>query len=99
VPEDELVEVDLRARMDAAIGLRDQFKELPGDELVPSFNDLIAPPLWPCERIREPMALTRRAPSSLHDRVNVGIAVAADGALVVPTIFDADGRSLGEIGS
>jgi len=30
----------------------------------------------------------------LHDRVNVGIAVAADDALVVPTIFDADKKSL-----
>ena len=31
----------------------------------------------------------------LHDAVNVGIAVAADDALVVPTIFDADQKSLG----
>lgn len=34
----------------------------------------------------------------LHDRVNVGIAVAAEDALVVPTVFDADRKSLGEIG-
>jgi pyruvate dehydrogenase E2 component (dihydrolipoamide acetyltransferase) len=34
----------------------------------------------------------------LYSRVNVGIAVAADEALVVPTIFDADTKSLGEIG-
>ena len=33
----------------------------------------------------------------LHGRVNVGIAVAAEDALVVPTIFDADRKSLGEI--
>jgi pyruvate dehydrogenase E2 component (dihydrolipoamide acetyltransferase) len=33
----------------------------------------------------------------LFSRVNVGIAVAADDALVVPTIFDADRKSLGEI--
>lgn len=39
----------------------------------------------------------------LHDRVNVGVAVAVDAedalhsALVVPTIFDADSKSLGEI--
>jgi pyruvate dehydrogenase E2 component (dihydrolipoamide acetyltransferase) len=32
-----------------------------------------------------------------HMRVNVGIAVAADNSLVVPTIFDADRRSLCEI--
>ena len=33
----------------------------------------------------------------LHSRVNVGVAVAAEGALVVPTVFDADTKSLGEI--
>jgi pyruvate dehydrogenase E2 component (dihydrolipoamide acetyltransferase) len=33
----------------------------------------------------------------LFSRVNVGIAVAADNALVVPTVFDADEKSLGEI--
>ena len=33
----------------------------------------------------------------LHSRINVGVAVAADDALVVPTVFDADEKSLGEI--
>ena len=33
----------------------------------------------------------------LHSRVNVGIAVAGDTSLVVPTVFDADKKSLGEI--
>jgi pyruvate dehydrogenase E2 component (dihydrolipoamide acetyltransferase) len=33
-----------------------------------------------------------------HERVNVGMAVATDGSLVVPTIFDADRRGLGWIG-
>jgi len=33
----------------------------------------------------------------LYERVNVGIAVAASEALVVPTIFDADTRSLGDV--
>jgi pyruvate dehydrogenase E2 component (dihydrolipoamide acetyltransferase) len=33
----------------------------------------------------------------LHARVNVGVAVAARDALVVPTVFDADEKSLGEI--
>ena len=32
-----------------------------------------------------------------HERVNVGVAVATDGSLVVPTITDADLRSLGSI--
>ncbi len=33
----------------------------------------------------------------LHSRINVGVAVAAEDALVVPTVFDADEKSLGEI--
>jgi pyruvate dehydrogenase E2 component (dihydrolipoamide acetyltransferase) len=33
----------------------------------------------------------------LHSRVNVGVAVAAENALVVPTVFDADEKSVGEI--
>jgi pyruvate dehydrogenase E2 component (dihydrolipoamide acetyltransferase) len=33
----------------------------------------------------------------LHSRINVGVAVAAEEALIVPTVFDADEKSLGEI--
>jgi pyruvate dehydrogenase E2 component (dihydrolipoamide acetyltransferase) len=33
----------------------------------------------------------------LYSRVNVGVAVAAENALVVPTVFDADEKSMGEI--
>jgi pyruvate dehydrogenase E2 component (dihydrolipoamide acetyltransferase) len=33
----------------------------------------------------------------LYDKVNIGVAVAAQDALVVPTIFDADTKSLGKI--
>jgi pyruvate dehydrogenase E2 component (dihydrolipoamide acetyltransferase) len=33
----------------------------------------------------------------LYDRVNIGVAVAAQDALVVPTVFDADRKSLGQI--
>jgi pyruvate dehydrogenase E2 component (dihydrolipoamide acetyltransferase) len=33
----------------------------------------------------------------LHERINVGVAVAAHDALIVPTVFDADEKSLGEI--
>ncbi len=33
----------------------------------------------------------------LYSRVNVGVAVAAQDALIVPTVFDADRKSLGEI--
>ncbi len=32
-----------------------------------------------------------------HDRVNVGVAVAVTDALLVPTVYDADSKSLGQI--
>jgi pyruvate dehydrogenase E2 component (dihydrolipoamide acetyltransferase) len=39
----------------------------------------------------------RDGKAQLHSRVNVGVAVAAENALVVPTVFDADEKSVGEI--
>jgi pyruvate dehydrogenase E2 component (dihydrolipoamide acetyltransferase) len=33
----------------------------------------------------------------LHSRVNIGVAVAGEGTLIVPTIFDADHKGLGQI--
>jgi pyruvate dehydrogenase E2 component (dihydrolipoamide acetyltransferase) len=92
-------QVETEVRMDAAIELRAELKRIAGDGPVPSFNDLI---------VRAAALALRDHPKAngsyrdgafeLHDRVNVGIAVAAEDALVVPTIFDADQKSLGEIG-
>jgi pyruvate dehydrogenase E2 component (dihydrolipoamide acetyltransferase) len=39
----------------------------------------------------------RDGKAQLYSRVNVGVAVAAENALVVPTVFDADEKSVGEI--
>ena len=33
----------------------------------------------------------------MHDAINVGVAVAAEEALVVPTVFHADTKSLGQM--
>ncbi len=35
----------------------------------------------------------------LHSRINVGVAVAAEDGLIVPTVFDADAKSVGVIAS
>ena len=35
----------------------------------------------------------------LHSRINVGVAVAGEGTLLVPTVFDADVKPIGEIAS
>jgi pyruvate dehydrogenase E2 component (dihydrolipoamide acetyltransferase) len=86
--------------MDAAVALRAQLKSLAELEQrpVPSFNDLV---VRACAlALREhPRANSsyRDGRLELHGRVNVGVAVALDDALVVPVIHDADERSLWEI--
>jgi pyruvate dehydrogenase E2 component (dihydrolipoamide acetyltransferase) len=78
------------------VRLRSELKAL-GDE-VPSYNDMV---VKACAlALREfPRAngSYRDGRFELHGRVNVGVAVAATDALVVPTIFDADTKSLGQI--
>jgi pyruvate dehydrogenase E2 component (dihydrolipoamide acetyltransferase) len=67
-------------------------------EVVPSFNDMV---LKACAiALREfPRAngAYRDGRWEIYSRVNVGIAVAAEAALVVPTIFDADTKGLRQI--
>lgn len=90
-------QVQTEVTVDALLALRAQFKEL-GDVTVPSVNDFI---------IKATALALREHPRAngsyqddrflLHRSVNVGFAVAADDALVVPTIRDADRRPLVEI--
>ena len=67
-------------------------------EVVPSLNDLV---IKACAlALREyPRAngAYRDGRWELYERVNVGVAVAAEAALVVPTIFDADKKGLRRI--
>jgi pyruvate dehydrogenase E2 component (dihydrolipoamide acetyltransferase) len=102
--------------MEACVALRSELKRLapqphesasaPGkeSEATPTYNDMV---VKACAlALREfPRANSsyRDGRLQLHSRVNVGVAVAADGdeptggALIVPTVFDADTKSLGEI--
>jgi pyruvate dehydrogenase E2 component (dihydrolipoamide acetyltransferase) len=85
--------------MSAAVEARGRIKELSAEgEVVPSFNDMVV----------KASALALRAfplangaykdgRFELYSRVNVGVAVAAQDALVVPTVFDADKKGLREI--
>jgi pyruvate dehydrogenase E2 component (dihydrolipoamide acetyltransferase) len=83
--------------MDAALALRAQLKES-GADAVPSVNDLIVKAAALALRAH-PLAngAYRDGRFEQYSRVNVGVAVAGDGTLVVPTIFDADTKSLGAI--
>ena len=82
--------------MEACVALRAELKDLGGD--VPSYNDMV---VKACAiALREfPRAngSYRDARFELYSRVNVGVAVAAQDALVVPTVFDADRKSLRDI--
>jgi pyruvate dehydrogenase E2 component (dihydrolipoamide acetyltransferase) len=84
--------------MSRAVDVRAELKALAGDAPAPSFNDMV---VKACARaLREhPRAngAYRDGHFELFSRVNVGVAVAAEDALVVPTVFDADRKSLGEI--
>ncbi len=66
--------------------------------VVPTYNDMIVKACALALR-EHPRAngSYRDGRLQLHSRVNVGVAVAADEALVVPTVFDAEEKSLGEI--
>ena len=93
VPDFELrCEVD----MTATVALREQLRGVV--ERPPSFNDFIvkasAVALREFPRVN---GAYREEAFEYYDRVNVGIAVASDDALVVPTIFDADTRTLSQI--
>jgi pyruvate dehydrogenase E2 component (dihydrolipoamide acetyltransferase) len=89
--------LDTEIDMTRATTARAALKEL-GTEPVPSLNDFV---------VKAAALALRDHPRAngsfldgrfvLHRRVNVGIAVAAEGTLVVPTLFDADRKGLATI--
>lgn len=92
-------EITTEVDMGAAVALRSQLKEISGDAPPPSYNDMVvkACALALREHPRVNGAYKDGAFES-YERVNIGIAVAASEALVVPVIFDADLKGLGQIG-
>jgi pyruvate dehydrogenase E2 component (dihydrolipoamide acetyltransferase) len=93
-------QVQTEVEMTAAVAFRTQLKQLASspEGPAPSLNDLIVKACAVCLR-RHPRANGSYADGAfeLHERVNVGVAVAADDALVVPVIHDADVKTLGQI--
>ncbi len=82
--------------MTRAVELRSRLKEVA--DPAPSYNDMVvkaaATALRENPRVN---AAYRDGKFEHYANVNVGLAVAAQDALVVPTIFDADQKSLGAI--
>jgi len=88
------VEVD----MDDAVEFRQQLKAAAGDDPAPSFNDLVIKAAALALRdFPRANGAYRDGQFELYSRINVGVAVAGQDALVVPTVFDADRKSLGTI--
>jgi pyruvate dehydrogenase E2 component (dihydrolipoamide acetyltransferase) len=85
--------------MAAAVAVREQLKALASEERpAPSFNDLVVKAAALALReLPRANGAYKDGKFELYERVNVGVAVAAEDALIVPTIFDADQKSLGEI--
>jgi pyruvate dehydrogenase E2 component (dihydrolipoamide acetyltransferase) len=89
--------LDAEIDMEAAATLRDELRVLGRDPL-PSFNDLVVKAVALALRRHPGLNATYGGEGILRlERVNVGIAVATDDALYVPTISDADERSIFEI--
>ena len=88
-------EVDMSRLVEARARSKLAAKE--GD-VVPSFNDMVVKACALALR-EHPRAngAYRDGRFELYSRVNVGVAVAAQDALVVPTIFDADRKGLRQI--
>jgi pyruvate dehydrogenase E2 component (dihydrolipoamide acetyltransferase) len=92
-------QVQTEVTMDQVISFRAALKPLATDDTpAPSLNDIIIKAAALALR-EHPLANGSYQDDGfvLHDQINVGVAVAADEALVVPTVFEADRKSLGQI--
>ena len=96
--------------MEECVQLRTQLKQISRHEREPGSpgaHEQLKPPTFNDMVVKACALALREHPTAngsyrdgqlqLHSRVNVGVAVAAENALVVPTVFDADEKSLGEI--
>lgn len=85
--------------MDRALEVRAAFKEAAGEgDVVPSLNDLIVKAVAVAlKRHPKANAAFRDGKFELYPKVNVGIAVATEGALIVPVVTAADERTLSGI--
>jgi pyruvate dehydrogenase E2 component (dihydrolipoyllysine-residue acetyltransferase) len=89
------VEIDMGKAVEARAAFKAAAKE---GEVVPSFNDMVVKACAIALReLPKANGAHRDGRFEFYSRINVGVAVAADEALVVPTIFDADRKGLRQI--
>ncbi len=83
--------------MEDCVRLRSELKRISKHE-APTYNDMVVKACALALRDHPRANGSYRDGSlQLHSRINVGVAVASQDALVVPTVFDADAKALGEI--
>ena len=85
--------------MSAAVAGRARIKAAtPEGGVVPSFNDMVVKACaLALKEFPRANGAYKDGRFELYSRVNVGVAVAAQDALVVPTVFDADRKGLAQI--
>lgn len=84
--------------MEGCVQLRSQLAALESGETPPTYNDMIVKACAIALREHPRTNGSYRDDGfELHERVDVGFAVATDDALIVPTVFDADRKSLSAI--
>ncbi|MGZ4200478.1 MAG: dihydrolipoamide acetyltransferase family protein [Thermoleophilaceae bacterium] len=89
-------QLQMEIDMSLAVELRERLKQV--TDPAPSFNDMVVKAAALALReVPRANGAYRDGQWELYSRVNVGVAVAAQEALVVPTVFDADQKSLGQI--
>jgi pyruvate dehydrogenase E2 component (dihydrolipoamide acetyltransferase) len=89
-------QLNMEIDMSGCVELRERLKEVA--EPAPSFNDMVVKAC--ANALREFPRVNgayRDGQWEFYSRINVGVAVAAQETLIVPTIFDADQKSLGVI--
>jgi pyruvate dehydrogenase E2 component (dihydrolipoamide acetyltransferase) len=88
-------EIEMSAAVEGRAKLKAQAKE---GEVVPTFNDMVVKACALALR-EHPRAngAYRDGKIELYGRINVGVAVAGQDALTVPTVFDADRKGLRQI--
>ena len=96
--------IEIEVDMEGCVAMRAELAQATTSSAVPTYNDMVvkacALALREHPRVN---ASYRDGAIQVHSRVNVGVAVAVEpedpmqGALVVPTVFDTEIKSLGEV--
>ncbi|MHB1711342.1 MAG: dihydrolipoamide acetyltransferase family protein [Acidimicrobiales bacterium] len=93
-------QVQTEVIIDEAVALQARLKDFAGLDPTPSLNDLvIKAAALALEVVPLGNSSFTEAGFELYGRINIGFAVAATDALVVPTIFDANTKTLGVLAS